>query len=148
MLQYLVYAALGVCCTWSQIMIMAWRDREGWCYYVFLGDGRVEDNKERDDRSWGKSFWETGPWEHFMWNWIYHPRYSRYESWSGGPNHRYEDFKTQSNTLYHRYHISTHVIYLVHIFIPYLSLSSTTLALFQNKTFSHPSLLLHAMIVR
>jgi len=33
-------------------MIMAWRDRDGWLYFVFLGDGRVEDKKERDGRRW------------------------------------------------------------------------------------------------
>jgi len=31
-------------------MIMAWRDREGWLNFVFLGHGRVEDEKERDER--------------------------------------------------------------------------------------------------
>jgi len=25
----LVYAVLGVCCTWCQLMIRTWRDREG-----------------------------------------------------------------------------------------------------------------------
>jgi len=32
---------------------MAWRDREGWLSFVFLGDGRVEHKKERDQRRWG-----------------------------------------------------------------------------------------------
>jgi hypothetical protein len=27
---------------------MAWRDREGWLNFVFLGDCRVEGEKERD----------------------------------------------------------------------------------------------------
>jgi hypothetical protein len=31
-------------------MIMAWRDREGWLNFEFLGDGRVEHKKERDPR--------------------------------------------------------------------------------------------------
>jgi len=31
---------------------MAWRDREGWLNFVILRDGRVEDEKERDERRW------------------------------------------------------------------------------------------------
>ena len=31
-----VYAALGVCCPQCQLMMMAWRDREGWLNSVFL----------------------------------------------------------------------------------------------------------------
>jgi len=45
------------CCPLCQLMIMAWRDREGWLNFVFLGDGRVE-HKKVSDR--GKSSWETG----------------------------------------------------------------------------------------
>jgi len=55
-------ALLGVCCTRCWLMIMAWRDREGWLNFVFLGDGRVEHKKERDQRRWGKSSRETGTW--------------------------------------------------------------------------------------
>jgi len=33
---------------------------------VFLGDGRVEDKKERDERRWGISSSETGTEENFM----------------------------------------------------------------------------------
>jgi hypothetical protein len=29
-------------------MIMAWRDRERWLNFVFCGDGKVVDEKERD----------------------------------------------------------------------------------------------------
>jgi hypothetical protein len=47
-MQYSVYAALGVCCTLCQCLILAWRDRDGWLNLVFIGDGRVEDEKERD----------------------------------------------------------------------------------------------------
>jgi hypothetical protein len=36
-------------------MILAWGDREGRLNFMFLGDGRVEDKKERDERVWGKS---------------------------------------------------------------------------------------------
>jgi hypothetical protein len=34
---------------------MAWRDREGSLNFVFLGDGRIEDRKERDERVRGNS---------------------------------------------------------------------------------------------
>jgi hypothetical protein len=34
---------------------MAWGDRVGILHMVFLGDGRVEDVEERDQRRWGKS---------------------------------------------------------------------------------------------
>jgi len=48
-------AVVDVCCTWCYVMIMAWRDGEGSVNFVFLGDGRVEHKKERDQRRWGKS---------------------------------------------------------------------------------------------
>jgi len=31
---------------------MAWRDSEEWLNFVFLGDGRVKDEKERDESQW------------------------------------------------------------------------------------------------
>jgi len=43
-----VYAVPGVCCTHCQLMIMAWRDREGWLNFVFCDDAGVVDEKERD----------------------------------------------------------------------------------------------------
>ena len=48
---YWVYAVLSVCCTQCELMIMAWREREGWLYIGFCNDGRVVDKKERD-RGW------------------------------------------------------------------------------------------------
>jgi len=45
---YSVDAVLGVCCTRCQLMIMSWRDREGWLNFVFCDDGWVVDKKERD----------------------------------------------------------------------------------------------------
>jgi len=50
---------------------------------MFLGDGRIEDEKERDERRWGKSSSETGTEEDFLCESIDHPRYSRYESRTG-----------------------------------------------------------------
>jgi len=46
--QSFVDAVLGVCCTRCQLMIMSWRDREGWLNFVFCDDGWVVDEKERD----------------------------------------------------------------------------------------------------
>ena len=57
---YSVYDVLGVWCTRCQRLIMVWREREGWLNFVFLGDGRVQDEKERDEKRWGKSSRETG----------------------------------------------------------------------------------------
>jgi len=39
---------------------MAWRDREGSLNFVFLGDGRLEDEKERDERRWGNDHDKLG----------------------------------------------------------------------------------------
>jgi len=55
-------AVLSVCCTWCWLMIMAWLDWEGWHIFVCLGDGRVEDKKEREEGRWGLPWWETGTW--------------------------------------------------------------------------------------
>jgi len=43
-----VYAVLSVCCSRCQLMIMAWRDGEGWLNFVFCDDASVVDEKERD----------------------------------------------------------------------------------------------------
>jgi len=45
---YSVYAVLSVCYTRCQLMIMTWRDGEGWLNFVFGDDIRVMDEKERD----------------------------------------------------------------------------------------------------
>jgi len=71
MMRYTVSAALGVCCTQcmrylvyavSSVNSRSWHgeiERDG-LNFVFLGDGRVEDEKERDERGWEKSSCETG----------------------------------------------------------------------------------------
>jgi len=46
---YLVYTVLAVCETCCYLIIMAWRETEGWHNYVFCNDGWVVDEKER----WG-----------------------------------------------------------------------------------------------
>jgi len=45
---YSVDAVLGVCCGLCQLMIMTWRDREGWQNFVFCDDSRVVNKKQRD----------------------------------------------------------------------------------------------------
>jgi hypothetical protein len=47
-----VYAVLGVCYTLCLLMIMAWKNRERWFDFMFSGNGRVENKKERDKRRW------------------------------------------------------------------------------------------------
>jgi len=44
---YSVYAVLDVCYTRCQLMIMTWRDKEGWLNFVFCDNCRVVDEKER-----------------------------------------------------------------------------------------------------
>jgi len=51
-----VHAVHGVCCTWCYLSIMAWRDEEVSFNFLFLGDGRVEDENERNEERWRKSF--------------------------------------------------------------------------------------------
>jgi len=88
------------------LLIMAWRDREGWLNFVFLGDGR-------GDGTYGNLVCES----------IHHPRYGRHESRSGVSQHRYEVFPTQSGKLYPWFLISARILHIVLIFIPHLSLS-------------------------
>jgi len=38
---------------------MAWTDREGGLNFLILGDGRVVEEKEREEKRWGKSTLET-----------------------------------------------------------------------------------------
>jgi hypothetical protein len=54
-MQYSVYVVLGVCCTRCSLLIMAWSDREGQLNFFFLGDGRIEDENERDEKRCGES---------------------------------------------------------------------------------------------
>jgi hypothetical protein len=34
---------------------MAWRDREGRLNFMFLGNSRVQDEKQSNEKRWGKS---------------------------------------------------------------------------------------------
>jgi hypothetical protein len=47
---------------------------------LFLGDGKIEDEKERDERAYGESLGKTGTEENFGSKSIDHPRYSMSES--------------------------------------------------------------------
>jgi len=57
---YSVNAVLGICCNRCHLLVMAWRNRVGWLTFIFLGDGRFDDDTERDERRLGKSWWEIG----------------------------------------------------------------------------------------
>ena len=100
------------------------------------------------ERRWGNSSWETGTLKNFVWEPIYHPRWDRYESWSGMVYHRWEVFPTQSGMSYPRFLISPPILHIVlNLHPPSLSFSSTTLPSSQNTKLSHLSLSLHGMIM-
>jgi len=55
MMQYAVYIVRSICSTQCVLYMVlhlnaSLTDREGWWNCLFLGDGRVEDERERDDR--------------------------------------------------------------------------------------------------
>jgi len=55
---------LGVYYTQCQLMIMPWRDREGWLNFVFCNDGKVVDNKQRNGGwRWGQCGGYARIWE-------------------------------------------------------------------------------------
>ena len=114
---YSVYGVLGVCCTRCYLLIMAWRDREGWLNFMYLGGGRVADEKERDEWRWGKSSSETGTSENFVHNSIHHPWYCRYKFRSGLPGHRYTVFPTQSGKWQPWFLVSARILHSRLIFI-------------------------------
>jgi len=112
---------------------------------MFLSDGRVEDRKERDERRWGKSSWETGIYKNFVCKSTYHLRCGRSMSRSGMYWHRYVVFPNQSGNSYPWFLIFHQIVLILHP--PSLSFSSRTLSSSQNKKSSHPSLSLHAIIM-
>jgi len=77
-------------------MIMPLKDREGWLNFKFLGDGRVQDEKERDV---GNHHEKLGLKRISGESQLYHPRYGREETRSTGYWHYYEVFHTQSGSL-------------------------------------------------
>jgi len=80
---YSVYAVLGVN-SWSLHGEID-RDELTSCAEVMV-------ETDRNQSRWGKSSCETGTWENFVCQSIDHPRYGRYESWSGMQYHRYGVF--------------------------------------------------------
>ena len=46
-MQYSVFAALGVCCTHCSLMIIAWGDIQGCLHFVISGDGRDRERWEK-----------------------------------------------------------------------------------------------------
>ena len=70
-MQYSGYAVHGVCCTRCQLMIMTWRDREGWLTFVFCNHGKVVDEKERDGGwRWGRCGGYERIWEISGMTWL------------------------------------------------------------------------------
>jgi len=67
---YLEYAVLGVWCTRSNLMIMAWWNRDGWPNSYLSGAGIVEGETQRKKRRWVESWWGTGTWENLVCRWI------------------------------------------------------------------------------
>jgi hypothetical protein len=104
-MKYLAFAVLGVGCTWCMLYLVLtpaygvekW---EGWRNFVFIGDGRVEDENERDKRRWGKSSSEKGTKENSVYKSICDPQYGRYESQFGMSKYWYVEFATQSGESY------------------------------------------------
>jgi len=78
-----VYAVLRLCYTECWHMTMAWGDSAGWLNFMCSREGRVDSEKERNKKTWGKSSWETGTTENFVRTAIDHPICGRYDSGSG-----------------------------------------------------------------
>jgi len=126
---------------------MAWRDREVLLNFTFLGDGSVEDEKERDDRRWGKSSWGTGTTEfRVRVNWPSPIQQVQVPIWRvirpiwGLPNLIRQVVPLIS-------HIRSYPPHSTHLHPPSLSFLSTTLPASQNTKLSHPSLSLHTMMM-
>jgi len=125
-------------------MIMAWRDREGWLSFMFLGDGRVEDEKERDGA-------------------IYHEKLGlrQFRVWVNLPSPIWQvqaqirgvitPIRGLPNPIRQVVplisHIRSYPLHRSHLHPPFLSFSSTTLPSSQKTKLSHRSLSLHAMIM-
>jgi len=65
--------------------------------------------------------------ENCVWKSIYHSRYGRYRSQSGGDPHLHEGFYTQSGTTFPWFILSARILHLVRIFILHLPFPSTPL---------------------
>jgi len=123
---------------------MAWRDKEGWLNFVFLGDGIVEDENERDGvihheklglREFGVRVNLLSPICQ-----VRVPIRSVITPIWGLPNPIRQVVPLIS-------HIRSYPPHRSDFHPPSLSFSSTTLLSLQNTKLSHPSLSLHAMIM-
>jgi len=146
---YSGYTVLDVCYSldvWStrcQLMIMTWRDREGWLNFVFCDDGRVVDEKERN-RGWK---WERCAGYERIWDFrgttcliglerhcicvITRQIWKRTSPFRDGKLTHTRDYLSPSFSWWYD---------------PSLSFSYSTLQSPKNTNLSHPSLCLHAMI--
>jgi hypothetical protein len=106
---------------------MVWREREGWLNIVFLGDGRVENYKERDMRGQGKSSRVTGTSENVECKLFCDPRSSRYKSWGCAHWHVYQVSWTELGKSHSWFLVSAHFLHSVPIFFPHLSVSHAQL---------------------
>jgi len=138
---YSVYAVLSVCCTRCKLLIMAWRDREGWLDSVLLGEGGVED--ERDENRSGISSWETGT-ERIMCE----SKFTIPDTAGTSPYtaYYYTDMRfSQPNHASHTPDFSYPLVSSTSFSSQ--SFSSTTLPSLQNTKLGHSSLSLHVMIM-
>jgi hypothetical protein len=74
MMQYLVCVVLGICSTQCKLEIIACNDRKGWLNFLFIGDGRVEDEEEREETNF---FERLGLKKISCQRQLYHPQYHR-----------------------------------------------------------------------
>jgi len=125
---------------------MAWREREVWLNFVFLGDGRGEDKKERDEKRWGKSSWKTGTYKILCASQFTIPDTA---GTSPYPVCNYTDMRSsQPNQATRNPDFSYSLVSSTSFSSssPHLSLSRPLQSL-QNTKLSHPSLSLRAMIM-
>jgi len=134
-------AILGVWCTRCGLIIMAWRDREGWLEFIFLGNGRErerwEDLGETIMRNWNlREFRVQVKWPLLIRQVLLPIR----------------QLQTPKGVLLNPIRQAVPLASHICSYPPYLFPSSSPIPLSlpssQNTKLSHPSLSLHAMIMR
>ena len=73
-----MYAVHGECCTRYQLTIIGLWDTEAGYNFEWLLDGRVQKEKERDERRCGKLWWEIGTKENCVCKSIDHTQYGKF----------------------------------------------------------------------
>jgi len=144
--RFWVDALIGLCCTRCELMIMEWGVREGSLNFIFLGDIRVEDKKERDQRRRGKSLRWTRTAQNTMCTSMYHSQYSRSYTWSSVFSQQYEIFLLHSGKSYPRFTTSPCILHIIPIFILDLSSLSTSPLSSQIAKIKHRSRSPHATL--